>query len=542
MSELYNIFPIKDAETPASIVSFDGAAKGLPITVEAAITPMQSFNGYDHPWAAGAGKSKVPVSMHDYSSTSGVTISVGADGTLTSTGVNGGTGTISLTGNPIFSAEDISAKLVDGQTYFFSGCPAGGSSSTYRISLRKTTNDTSTYIADTGSGASFTYDAASTYLVYININKNVNVDGFVWKPMICLASETDKTWEPYSNICPIIGWTGASIYVSPTQNQSDATTYSVDWTSAAGTVYAGSYESVSGKLKARPQYASYNGETLVGPWLSSMDVYAAGTTPTTGAQVVDLGGTETEYAITQQSIIPIVGQNYVWANCGDINRLQYYVEPDGLVRDVSINGILLHNDGWYMKWRRLSAPKPKFDFIPIYGRDGSIDQTETLGDVFYEDRDVNVDMVYVGEDWNGAYSNLLNAVHGRSCYIQFADDPYWYWSGRLNVSEFDHKSRLLTMAGIVFPYKLNINKNEYSVSVSGATEQTAVELQLAGFRMRVSPEVIVTGTVTLKWGEMTATLSDGTYHVGGLKVGIDGVTIKVWGTGSVTISYREGSL
>ena len=308
-------------EVRGSVASFVSKYANEPLkSLTATITPVQSFNGYDSPWAAGAGKSRVPVSMTSNNYTAyGINVTVSDDGTITTSGSNTGTATLSISTNPIFSAEDISAKLVDGQTYFFSGCPAGGSSSTYRISLKKTTNGTSTYASDTGSGVSFTYDAASTYVVYININKTVDVDGFVWKPMICLASETDKTWEPYSNVCPITGWTGANIYVSPTQNQADATTYTSDWTSAAGTVYAGSYDAVSGKLKARPQYAAYNGEALVGPWLSSMDVYEEGVTPTTGAQVVDLGGTETEHILTAQQVNALMGQNNVWADTGDVD-------------------------------------------------------------------------------------------------------------------------------------------------------------------------------------------------------------------------------
>jgi len=85
-----------------------------------------------------------------------------------------------------------------------------------------------------------------------------------------------------------------------------------------GTVYAGSADIVTGDIKAAPYYASYNGETLVGPWVSSMDVYDPEGTPTTGAQVVDLGGTMTDYHITGQDIITLVGDNYIWSDSGDV--------------------------------------------------------------------------------------------------------------------------------------------------------------------------------------------------------------------------------
>lgn len=50
------------------------------------------------------------------------------------------------------------------------------------------------------------------------------------------------------NVRPISGRTGAHVYVSPTSDVADATTYSVDWTSQAGTVYGGTLDVVTGVL------------------------------------------------------------------------------------------------------------------------------------------------------------------------------------------------------------------------------------------------------------------------------------------------------
>lgn len=52
--------------------------------------------------------------------------------------------------------------------------------------------------------------------------------------------------------------------------------------------------------------------------MSSMDKYVAGTTPTTGAQVVDLGGTETIYHLTPQEVMSLVGHNVVFSPDGSV--------------------------------------------------------------------------------------------------------------------------------------------------------------------------------------------------------------------------------
>jgi len=76
---------------------------------------------------------------------------------------------------------------------------------------------------------------------------------------------------------------------------------SISWLTEAGTIYGGSlavHDDGTATLTVYPYYSSYNGETLTGPWVSSKDVYAAGATPTTGAQVVDLGGISNTYTLT----------------------------------------------------------------------------------------------------------------------------------------------------------------------------------------------------------------------------------------------------
>jgi hypothetical protein len=138
-------------------------------------------------------------------------------------------------------------------------------------------------------------------------------------PMI-VKSSTATPYSPYSNICPISGLAGLSVYVSPTSQQAQATEYAVSFGS---TVYAGFADPVTGEVKERPQYPSYNGEVLVGPWLSSMDEYAVGVTPTTGAQVVDLGGALATASITPVDISMREGSNNVWVDTSAVITLIY---------------------------------------------------------------------------------------------------------------------------------------------------------------------------------------------------------------------------
>ena len=95
-------------------------------------------------------------------------------------------------------------------------------------------------------------------------------------------------------------------------------TYSIDWTADAGTVYGGTLDVVTGVLTSTmANIASYNGETITEPWLSSMDAYVSGATPTTGAQVVYTLATPVTYQLTPQTVA-LLTQNNIWADTGDV--------------------------------------------------------------------------------------------------------------------------------------------------------------------------------------------------------------------------------
>lgn len=74
--------------------------------------------------------------------------------------------------------------------------------------------------------------------------------------------------------------------------------------------------------------ASYAGEALPGEWISDRDAYSSGTAPSTGAQVVYEVAEPTVYNLTPVQIKMLLGENNVWADCGDTDV--EYVASTGL--------------------------------------------------------------------------------------------------------------------------------------------------------------------------------------------------------------------
>ena len=117
------------------------------------------------------------------------------------------------------------------------------------------------------------------------------------------------------------------------------------------TIYGAEWDVVGGELKQTDGYiASYNGETLPSTWISDRDVYASGTTPTMGAEVVYKLATPTTIPLSPLSIRMLQGVNNVYADCGDIIDGEYFIDEGAIdVRkvDYSIgsNSALKISDG-----------------------------------------------------------------------------------------------------------------------------------------------------------------------------------------------------
>ena len=277
-------------------------ARALAVGLE----PIQDLHGYDHPWAAGAGKNKLPMTVDRIKAvnTTGtwdgnvytlndVTITILTDADNNVIGITfNGTASAQITfpiSNFVFE-NDVS--------YILNGAPSGSAFATYFLSA--------TLGADYGSGTTITGDGNSNN-VRIIVQSGVAIDTTFY-PMIRLSTELDATFAPYTNICPISGRTGTSV---STRNEDNTETASAT-ISFGTTVYGGQVDFKTGNVTVEWGYiASYNGETLPGAWISDRDVYASGTTPTTGAQVAYELATPTTLSLTPDILTMLKNNNSV---------------------------------------------------------------------------------------------------------------------------------------------------------------------------------------------------------------------------------------
>jgi len=157
------------ADRAALAELIDGAAKNrLPIT---SVDSLKQLNTY------GTWENNV------YTHSSGVVFTVNDDMSITANGTASGANAVLVLSMPGgFSIEE--------GEWVLSGCPVGGSGTTYNITIAGTASDT-------GSTAEFT--SVSAKLVRLYVLSGVTVDRLVFKPMVCskAAWKISQRYQPY---------------------------------------------------------------------------------------------------------------------------------------------------------------------------------------------------------------------------------------------------------------------------------------------------------------------------------------------------------
>lgn len=347
------------------IASFPDGANNLPVvSLAAGVNPAQDLHGYSNPWPAGGGKNKFDPSVYSaYLQSSGKYRAKASQ--------------INSIRIPIPSALLNTACTF---SFYADMTNVGELTNVFAQAVVGGENKNGNLVKNGSIGRStvtFTPTSESDY-IHITFGSKGNNE-FTFYDIQLEASGSVTDFAPYSNICPISGSTGLSVYVSPTQDIADATTYAEDWTSQAGTVYGGTLDIVTGVLtvdremvdmgtmawnKAGSGYystsinkvvkkgsATYGYDNAISSQYKSVNILSLAGLPNFGLSV-DTGGnvqlkdsryataaelksgldgvqlcyelaTPITYQLTAQEVKTLLGQNYVWSNNGGVIAITY---------------------------------------------------------------------------------------------------------------------------------------------------------------------------------------------------------------------------
>lgn len=186
-----------------SIATFESVTNVPVSQLIVNIEPIQDLNGYDHPWVGGAGKNKFNVGSPQTITENGITWVVKEDGSITATGT-----ATRDTYLVIVSESNLTAG-----SYIYTGNPSGSSSSTYRTMFRWDVNGTwSSWSYSNGTSATVTIPNTTKVNMRFTVSNGQTVSNIVWKPMLRLETESDATFAPYENVCPIYPSNGKNLF------------------------------------------------------------------------------------------------------------------------------------------------------------------------------------------------------------------------------------------------------------------------------------------------------------------------------------------
>ena len=200
---IYNIIDNQPAigSSSGELCSFsDGSNLPMP-SLKVGIEPVQDLHGYDAPWVGGAGKNKLPNNLTTVTAF-GVTYVTQEDGSIIANG----------TATAWANAQIATGLLLKGgEQYILSGIPNVNGAYITIVKADGTSGSWSSTYATPSINISFEEDT----LVNVRLSASIGtvLNNAKYKPMIRLASVTDSTFAPYSNICPITGHTGVNAFV-----------------------------------------------------------------------------------------------------------------------------------------------------------------------------------------------------------------------------------------------------------------------------------------------------------------------------------------
>lgn len=187
---------------------------------------------------------------------------------------------------------------------------------------------------------------------------------------------------------------------------------------------------------------------------------------------------------------------------------------------------------------------PKTSYIDVPGADGSLDLSETHGEVKFSDRECKFTFTVNPIDdltWEERKTEVSNLLNGKRCKITLDKDEDFYYLGRCSVDEYASDKRInkIVISAKVNPYKFKQNITVVKADLS-ATPKT---INIINSRKTVSPVITCTNNNTVVIFEgATYNISVGEHKFLNIQLKEGNNTLTVSGGGSITFTYQEGEL
>ena len=191
--------------------------------------------------------------------------------------------------------------------------------------------------------------------------------------------------------------------------------------------------------------------------------------------------------------------------------------------------------------KEIGNPTPQSYLVEVPGRNGLLNLTKGLtGNVCYSNRPLKFQ--YLG---NGNRDTMLdivdvfNTFHGETIRIIDDDTPDWYYEGEASVET--------KRDGVLVTITLNVNADPFrqrlkltNMATSLSTDEKSMVINNYG--VVITPTFIVSDNARIAFNSNTYTLSAGSYVIEDIELKPGANSLKVSGSGTLTVQYREAKI
>ena len=191
----------------------------------------------------------------------------------------------------------------------------------------------------------------------------------------------------------------------------------------------------------------------------------------------------------------------------------------------------------------VSSAEPKRTLVDVPGMDGLLELKNGDNVTRFKNRKITLTFARANyqHEWQQIFSRITTALHGRNFNVVIEPDTAHYWKAFCSVSKTKSKQNkgIVVVELDACPYQLNTEPTVYEVRAAYGGNTQICE----NSRMQVKPEFYASNSgCTLTFGDITKELDTGSNIFADVVFGEGDNEIMVTGTGTVTVTYTEGTL
>lgn len=191
-----------------------------------------------------------------------------------------------------------------------------------------------------------------------------------------------------------------------------------------------------------------------------------------------------------------------------------------------------------MNYARIIPPSVKENYVDIAGGDSSIDLTEAVGGVVYEDGEIEFKFTLKDRIQK---DRMKNDLHGRRMQIVLEREPDFYYEGRVKCTKEEWKKGLyeLYFKAKVKPFKCETREFIHTETIKSNRDK---KIYIENTRMPVMPRITVTGTLYVTYEGIKYNFTDGVYQFPEFTFYNGRNSVIVHGNGTIKFEFRRGQL